>query len=62
VAAGRGLALVPHSATVLGIEGVDYVELGGFEKDPVELHAIWRRGSRNPALHRVLDIITEATD
>lgn len=62
VAAGRGLALVPHSATVLGIEGVDYVELGGFEKDPVELHAIWMRGSRNPALHRVLDIITEATD
>ncbi|MBT2597256.1 LysR family transcriptional regulator [Arthrobacter sp. ISL-72] len=62
VAAGRGLALVPHSATVLGIEGVDYVELGGFEKDPVELHAIWMRGSRNPALHRVLDIITEAID
>ena len=62
VAAGRGLALVPHSATVLGIEGVEYVELGGFEKDPVELHAIWMRNSRNPALHRVLAIINEAAD
>jgi DNA-binding transcriptional LysR family regulator len=62
VAAGRGLALVPHSATVLGIDGVEYVELGGFEKDPVELHAIWMRNSRNPALHRVLAIINEATD
>jgi DNA-binding transcriptional LysR family regulator len=62
VAAGRGLALVPHSATVLGIDGVEYVELGGFEKDPVELHAIWMRSSRNPALHRVLAIINEAAD
>ena len=62
VAAGRGLALVPHSATVLGIDGVEYVELGGFERDPVELHAIWMRNSRNPALHRVLAIINEATD
>jgi DNA-binding transcriptional LysR family regulator len=62
VAAGRGLALVPHSATVLGIDGVEYVELGGFEKDPVELHAIWMRNSRNPALHRVLEIINEAAD
>jgi DNA-binding transcriptional LysR family regulator len=62
VAAGRGVALVPHSATVLGIDGVEYVELGGFEKDPVELHAIWMRNSRNPALHRVLAIINEATD
>ena len=62
VAAGRGLALVPHSATVLGVEGVEYVELGGFEKDPVELHAIWMRNSRNPALHRVLAIINEAAD
>jgi hypothetical protein len=53
---------VPHSATVLGIDGVEYVELGGFEKDPVELHAIWMRNSRNPALHRVLAIINEATD
>jgi DNA-binding transcriptional LysR family regulator len=62
VAAGRGLALVPHSATVLGIDGVEYVELGGFEKDPVELHAIWMRNSRNPVLHRVLAVINEAAD
>lgn len=57
VAAGRGVALVPQSATVLGIEGVEYIELGGLETDPVELHVIWRRDARNPALHRVLDLI-----
>ena len=62
VAAGRGLALVPQSATVLGIDGVEYLELGGFEVDPVELHAIWARNSRNPALHRVLDVINELSD
>lgn len=37
-------------------------ELGGFETDPVELHAIWRREARNPALHRVLDLISGAAD
>jgi DNA-binding transcriptional LysR family regulator len=62
VAAGRGVALVPQSATVLGIEGVEYVELGGFEVDPVELHAIWMRNSRNPALHRVLEAINDPGD
>ena len=62
VAAGRGIALVPQSSTALGIEGVEYIELGGFETDPVELHAIWRREARNPALHRVLDLISGADD
>lgn len=62
VAAGRGIALVPQSSTVLGIEGVEYIELSGFETDPVELHAIWRRDARNPALHRVLDLINGAAD
>jgi DNA-binding transcriptional LysR family regulator len=62
VAAGRGIALVPQSATVLGIEGVEYIELGGLETDPVELHAIWRRDARNPALHRVLDLIAGSAE
>ncbi|MDQ0821239.1 DNA-binding transcriptional LysR family regulator [Arthrobacter sp. V4I6] len=62
VAAGRGVALVPQSATVLGIEGVEYIELSGLETDPVELHAIWRRDARNPALHRVLDLITGSAE
>lgn len=57
VAAGRGVALVPHSARVLGIDGVDYLELVGQEEHPVELHAIWRRDSKNPALHRILEVI-----
>lgn len=57
VAAGRGIALVPHSATLLGIEGVAYVPLGDFEQEPVELYAIWMRDSKNPALSRVLEVI-----
>lgn len=62
VAAGRGIALVPQSATVLGIDGVEYIEMGGFETDPVELHVIWMRNSRNPALQRVLEVINEIAD
>lgn len=57
VAAGRGIALVPHSATLLGIEGVVYVPLGDFAQEPVEIYAIWMRDSKNPALSRVLDVI-----
>ena len=36
--------------------------IGDYETDPVELHAIWRREARNPALHRVLDLISGASD
>jgi DNA-binding transcriptional LysR family regulator len=59
VAAGRGIALVPHSASVLGIEGIEYLETSGFGADPVELYAIWLKESRNPALHRVLEAISD---
>lgn len=60
VSAGRGIALVPQSAMALGIEGVEYVEMGGFPEDPVELHAIWRKGVRNPALNRILALLDNA--
>ncbi|WP_196883939.1 LysR family transcriptional regulator [Arthrobacter sp. CAN_A214] len=60
VAANRGIALVPHSATVLGIPGVHFAEISGFGTDPVELFAIWLKDSRNPALHRVLETITDS--
>jgi DNA-binding transcriptional LysR family regulator len=58
VAAGRGLALVPRSAMSLNIAGVEYTELDSVNPDPVELHALWVRESRNPALWRFLDALT----
>ncbi|MDS2172747.1 MULTISPECIES: LysR family transcriptional regulator [unclassified Nesterenkonia] len=54
VAAGRGVALVPASAQRLGVAGVTHLPLADQTTDVVELHAIWRRGQRNPALHRLL--------
>ncbi|HEV7169161.1 MAG TPA: LysR family transcriptional regulator [Micrococcaceae bacterium] len=60
VAAARGIALVPQSAMALGIGGVEYVEMAGFTEDPVELHAIWRKDSRNPALKRILAFLDES--
>ena len=60
VAAGRGIALVPQSASVLGIDGVEYARVEGFGEDPVELYAIWRRDARNPAIQRVMDLIEQA--
>jgi DNA-binding transcriptional LysR family regulator len=55
VAANRGVAFVPHSATLLGIPGVEFLPLAGGEvAEPVELHAIWNRKIENPALRRLL--------
>ncbi|WP_307188881.1 LysR family transcriptional regulator [Nocardia anaemiae] len=56
VAAGRGLALVPETATHLHPDGVRFRPLIGVE-DPVVLHAIWRRECANPALHRVIELL-----
>lgn len=54
VAAKRGVAFVPHSATALGIHGVEFLPLSGSRGEPVELHAIWNRKVANPALGRLL--------
>ncbi|MET3922790.1 LysR family transcriptional regulator [Arthrobacter sp. UYEF20] len=54
VAAKRGVAFVPHSATVLGVQAVQFLPLESSVNDPVELHAIWNRSITNPALSRVL--------
>jgi DNA-binding transcriptional LysR family regulator len=54
VAAKRGVAFVPHSATLLGVQGVEFLPLESSVDDPVELHAIWNRNITNPALSRVL--------
>ncbi|HST73277.1 MAG TPA: LysR family transcriptional regulator [Kocuria rosea] len=55
VAAGRGVAFVPESARALGLAGVSYLPLENHAPDAVQLHALWVRGTNNPALKRLLD-------
>jgi DNA-binding transcriptional LysR family regulator len=57
VAAGRGIAFVPASATRLPIEGVGFVALATPVPEPVELHLLWAREATNPALGRVLEVL-----
>jgi len=57
VAAGHGLAFVPESARLLGITGVEYLDLADLAPEPVELHALWSRDSHDPALLRVLEVL-----
>lgn len=57
VSAGRGIAFVPESAKLLGVNGVTYLRLSEVSDDPVQLHAIWSKTSRNPALERLVSIV-----
>src|SRR5690606_33706467 len=57
VAAGRGIAFVPASATRLRIEGVGFVRMAMPVPEPAELHLLWARESANPALWRVLEAL-----
>jgi DNA-binding transcriptional LysR family regulator len=61
VAAGRGIAFVPASAARLPIEGVAFVRLETPVPEPVELHLLWVRESRNPALWRVLELLERSS-
>lgn len=54
VSAKRGVAFVPHSAKLLGLQGVEFLPLALEKTEPVELHAIWNRKVENPALRRLL--------
>jgi DNA-binding transcriptional LysR family regulator len=54
VRAGIGIALVPASAATLHPEGVVFRSIGVFRERPVELDAVWRGDSSNPALLRLL--------
>lgn len=54
VRSGIGIALVPASAATLHPEGVVFRSLGAFRERPVELDAVWRSDSTNPALLRLL--------
>ncbi|WP_319461344.1 LysR substrate-binding domain-containing protein [Micromonospora sp. RTP1Z1] len=57
VAAGRGVAFVPGSAARLPIEGVGFVPLQTPVPQPVELHLLWAKNSKNPALWRALAVL-----
>ena len=57
VAAGRGVAFVPESAARLPIEGVAFVRLETPVPEPVELHLLWAKDSKNPALWRALSVL-----
>ena len=59
VAAGRGVAFVPASATLLSVPGVEFVRLVMPIAEPVELHLLWPRSSRNPALGRALAVLRD---
>ncbi|PPL18946.1 LysR family transcriptional regulator [Microterricola pindariensis] len=50
VAANKGIALVPASATRLGMSGIAYRSIAENREPIVHLHAIWRRDNTNPAL------------
>jgi DNA-binding transcriptional LysR family regulator len=57
VAAGRGIAFVPASAAQLSIDGVAFVRLETSVPEPVELHLLWAKNSKNPALWRALAVL-----
>ena len=61
VAAGRGVAFVPESAARLPIEGVAFVRLETPVPEPVELHLLWAKDSKNPALWRALGVLERRT-
>ncbi|GAA3388880.1 LysR family transcriptional regulator [Cryptosporangium minutisporangium] len=59
VAAGRGIAFVPASATLLAIPDVALIPLATPVPEPVELHLLWPRRTHNPALARVLEALRD---
>ena len=59
VAGGRGIAFVPASAARLGIPGVALPTVAGCRPQPVELHLLWPREARNPALRAILETLRQ---
>ena len=54
VRSGIAIALVPASAATLHPDWVVFRSIGAFRGRPVELDAVWRGDSSNPALLRLL--------
>jgi DNA-binding transcriptional LysR family regulator len=57
VAASRGAAIVPASAAHLRMDGVVLRPLAGWDREVVELRAVWRQDAQNPVLTRALDLL-----
>jgi DNA-binding transcriptional LysR family regulator len=62
VAAGRGVAIVPSSAQGFNIAGVVFRPIKNHRTEIVELFATWRQDTSNPALLRVLALLTPITE
>jgi len=62
VRSGIGIALVPASAATLHPNDVVFRSVGAFRERPVELDAVWRGDSTNPALLRVLRDVLPARE
>jgi hypothetical protein len=61
MAGGRGIAFVPAFSALLDIPGVTFRSIEGLPAQPVELHLLWGRENRNPALRTVLDCLRHAS-
>lgn len=59
VQAGVGLAVVPESATAMHPDGVAFIALADGQPPPVELAGARREGADNPALARVLELLSD---
>jgi len=62
VASGFGTALVPESASCLGMEGVAFRRLVSVPAEPVELRLVWLPGNENPALTAFVDAYRSGSD
>ncbi|CAJ1584737.1 LysR substrate-binding domain-containing protein [[Mycobacterium] wendilense] len=58
VAAGLGVAVVPQSVRALPLDGVVFRDL--VDGGTIELALAWRRGTENPLVHSVVDVLTAA--
>ncbi|MEE4591502.1 LysR substrate-binding domain-containing protein [Streptomyces sp. DSM 41524] len=59
VRAGLGCALIPRSIMTMGVHGVRYRELAPADAHSVTLHACWSPDSPNPALQRLVDVLSQ---
>jgi DNA-binding transcriptional LysR family regulator len=60
VRAGRGVALVPRSATIMHVEGIVYLDLQTPDEWTVSLYACWNPDSSNPALLQLVDSLRKS--
>jgi DNA-binding transcriptional LysR family regulator len=57
VASGRGIALVPESAVMLGLRGVVFAPVTTPDPYPVQMHVIWRTDEQRPLVTRSLEAL-----